>query len=325
MSSNTDNIWKIFEDFDDITLNTDKLSKCINNDCKCNDFILKDSYYICGLCQTIQDKFIDNQAEWRYYGSSDSKTSDPTRCGMPVNDLLPELSLGTVIGNDFGKNSYEMYKIRKYQKWNSTSYKERSLYEIIDKITLNASNSGISQSIIDEAKILYKQLADQQISRGMNRNGLIASSVYMSCKVNKVPRSAKEIAKIFNINITTMTKGCKKFHDIMKTNMDCTNPIDFIMRFCCNLNIEEKYVDLCIYIIDKADEYSIVSENAPPSIAVGTIFLVSNLCLLKITKKDISKECDISEVTINKCYKKLEKYKKYLLDQDIMKKYNIKI
>ena len=66
------------------------------------------------------------------------------------------------------------------------------------------------------------------------------------------------------------------------------------------------YIRLCIYIIDKADEYSIVSENAPPSIAVGTIFLVSNLCSLKITKKEISKECDISEVTINKCYKKLE-------------------
>ena len=89
------------------------------------------------------------------------------------------------------------------------------------------------------------------------------------------------------------------------------NPDDFIMRFCCNLNIEDKYIELCSYIIDKADEYSIVSENAPPSIAVGTIYLVSNLCKLNITKKEISKECDISEVTINKCYNKLEKYKKY--------------
>jgi len=323
MSSEIDNIWKIFEDFDDINNNNDKVEKCINVNCDCTIFLLKDNYYICETCNTIQEQFIDNQAEWRYYGSNDTKMSDPTRCGMPENDLLPELSLGTVIGNDFGKNSYEMYKIRKYQKWNSTSYKERSLYQIIDKITLNASNSGISQSIIDEAKILYKQLSEQKISRGLNRNGLIASSVYMSCKVNKVPRSAKEIAKIFNINITTMTKGCKKFHDIMKTNMDCSNPDDFIMRFCCNLNIEDKYIELCSYIIDKADEYSIVSENAPPSIAVGTIYLVSNLCKLNITKKEISKECDISEVTINKCYKKLEKYKKYLIDENIREKYNI--
>ena len=97
------------------------------------------------------------------------------------------------------------------------------------------------------------------------------------------------------------------------------------MRFCSKVNMEDKYIDLCLHIIDKADEYSIVSESAPPSIATGTIFLVSNLCNLKITKKIISKECDISEVTINKCYKKLDKYKKYLIDDNIMNKYNIEI
>ena len=328
MESLNNDIWDMFNDFsitEDIeeVLNT---NKCIDDNCNSIDFTLVDGNYICKKCNSVQEKFIDNQAEWRYYGHEDSKTTDPTRCGMPANDLLPELSLGSVIGTDFGsKNSYEMYKIRKYQRWNSTSYKERSLYNIIDNISLQASNSGISQSIIEEAKVLYKELSELKISRGTNRNGLIASSIYMSCKVNKVPRSAKEIAKIFNINITTMTKGCKKFHDIMKTNMICTKPEDFIMRFCSNLNLEDKYIDLCLHIIDKSDEYSIVSESAPPSIATGTIFLVSNLCKLDITKKIISKQCDISEVTINKCYKKLDTYKKYLLNDEIILKYEIEI
>ena len=104
MSSEIDNIWKIFEDFDDINNDNDKVEKCINVNCDCTIFLLKDNYYICETCNTIQEQFIDNQAEWRYYGSNDTKMSDPTRCGMPENDLLPELSLGTIIGNDFGKN-----------------------------------------------------------------------------------------------------------------------------------------------------------------------------------------------------------------------------
>ena len=79
-----------------------------------------------------------------------------------------------------------MYNLRKYQSWNSTSYKERSLFSIIDSISLQATNSGISPSIINEAKILYKGISELKISRGTNRNGLIASSIYMSCKVNKV-------------------------------------------------------------------------------------------------------------------------------------------
>ena len=330
---NPDDIWDIYNDLmDDSVINENikednkkNENKCVDDNCNSRDFILDDGYYVCKECNTIQEKFIDNGAEWRYYGHEDTKTSDPTRCGMPTSELLPELSLGSVIGNDFNsKNSWEMYNLRKYQSWNSASYKERTLFNITDSISLQASNSGISPSIINEAKLLYKDISELKISRGANRNGLIASSIYMSCKKNKVPRSAKEIAKIFNISVTTMTKGCKKFHDIMKTNVVCSKPEDFIMRFCSNLNLEDKYIDLCIHIIDKADEYSIVSESAPPSIATGTIFLVSNLCKLGITKKTISNECDISEVTINKCYKKLNTYKKYLIDDEIKEKYNIK-
>ena len=324
--NNMNDIWNIFNDFDDSKkkINIDDENKCINKCCNSTNLMLIEYNYTCLDCNTIQEKFIDPLAEWRYYGSDDSKRSDPTRCGMPVNDLLPELSLGSVISTEFNKNSsYEMYTITKYQKWNSTSYKERTLCEIIDNITLNASNSGISQSIINDAKIFYKQIADKKISRGVNRNGLIASSVYMSCKANKVPRSAKEIAKVFNINVTTMTKGCKKFHDITKSNVVCSNPEDFIIRFCSNLNIEDKYTELCKSVINKADEYSVVSENAPPSIAAGVIYLVSNLCNINIQKKEISASCDISEVTINKCYKKLNKYKKLLITKEQIAKYNI--
>lgn len=315
-----DELWNLFDEFD---IN-EKNKESTNNTCKCNNVKLQDNVYICEDCNTIRGKFIDQQSEWRYYGSEDSRKSDPTRCGMPTNELLPELSLGSVISNEYN-TSYSMYKIRKYQKWNSTSYKERSMYEIIDNISLNATNSGISQTIIDEAKLLYKEISDKKISRGSNRTGLIASSIYMSCKKHNVPRSAREIAKVFNIDITTMTKGCKKFHDITKKNVICSTPDDFIIRFCCKLNVSNDYLEFCKSIIDKADHYSVVSENAPPSIAAGVIFLVSNLCNLKIQKKDISSNCDISEVTINKCHKKLNKYKKLLIEQKYIDKYNIKL
>jgi len=329
-SETYDDIWDLFSDLQNqnpLNINSDinsDINNCINNECNSTDINLHENNYICSRCNTVQEKFIDNQAEWRFYGNDDSKKSDPTRCGMPVNDLLPELSLGSVISNDYN-TSYYMYKIRKYQKWNSTTYRERSLYEIIDNITLNAKNSGIPQSIIDEAKILYKDISTKKISRGVNRHGLIASSVYMSCKKHNVPRSAKEIAKVFKIDVTTTTKGCKKFHDITKSNVVCSNPEDFIVRFCCNLNISDKYLNLSNSIINKADEYSIVSENAPTSIAAGVIFLVSNLCNIGIQKKDISKKCDISEVTINKCFKKLTKYQKLLITKEDIENYNIKI
>ena len=124
MSSNdldiNDDIWNLFNDFDNIKLSNKKeeinYNICINKDCNSSNINLYENTYICDNCNTLQEKYIDNQAEWRYYGNDDSKKSDPTRCGMPVNHLLPELSLGSIISNDYN-TSYYMYKIRKYQKW----------------------------------------------------------------------------------------------------------------------------------------------------------------------------------------------------------------
>ena len=81
-------------------------------------------------------------------------------------------------------------------------------------------------------------------------------------------------------------------------------------------------VDICNYVIQKAEEYSIVSENAPPSIAAGCIYLISVHYKMNISKKEIAKACEISEVTINKCYKKLLKYKDYIIpktEEDVHK------
>lgn len=286
---------------------------CINDKCKNNEFEYDEQDKICLKCGTIQSKDIDLTAEWRYYGNDDNKTSNPTRCGMPTNEFLPKSSLGSVIGMDNNsKNYYQMNRIRKYHMWNSMPYKERSLYEVINKLNTTACNGGISQSIIEDAKKFYKSISEKKISRGENRDGLIASAIYMSCKNNFVPRSAKEIATMFGLNITTMTKGCKKFQEIMKINVESTSPEDFITRFCSKLNRID-IEPICRYVVKKADEYSIVSQNSPPSVSSGCIFLCSQEYNYGLTKKQISKACEISEVTVNKCYKVLNKYKDYIL------------
>ena len=47
-------------------------------------------------------------------------------------------------------------------------------------------NNGITQSIIEEAKVLYKNIAEAKISRGSNRKGIIAACIYKACKLKGV-------------------------------------------------------------------------------------------------------------------------------------------
>ena len=102
-----------------------------------------------------------------FYGSDDSKSSDPTRCSAPINTLLPKSSLSVMV---CGPNSG---KIRKYVPWISMPYPERSLYTVFNKIQTVCKNNGLPKCIIDYSNNLYKLFNDKSgISRG-------ASHVYI--------------------------------------------------------------------------------------------------------------------------------------------------
>jgi transcription initiation factor TFIIIB Brf1 subunit/transcription initiation factor TFIIB len=67
---------------------------------------------------------------------------------------------------------------------------------------------------------------------------------------------------------------------------------------------------------------NIMPENTPHSIAAGVVYFIAQLCKLNVSKRDVKNVSEISEVTINKCYKKLEKIKEQLIPDMILKKYS---
>ena len=64
-------------------------------------------------------------------------------------------------------------------------------------------------------------------------------------------------------------------------------------------------------------ELNLVPE-APQSVAAGIIYFVSQSCNLNIDKQDIHQVSEISEVTINKCFKRLEEHKTKLIPTVIL-------
>ena len=294
------------------------------NHCGHTDIHLEDGNYICQKCHSVVDRFIDSGAEWRYYGPDDHKQSDPTRCGMPTNDLLPISTLGSQISARYGEG-FSMKIIRRQHFWNSVDYKERTLYHIFEDLTAVAVNNGISPSIIDDAKRLYKQMVDTKVRRGANKQGMIATSIYISCKNHGVARSAKEIASIFNLNNTCMTKACKRFQDIVNITVDSSNPDDFINRFGSKINITPDMKEICAVILQKADEKGILCENTPPSIAASVLYMssvISNQESPNEKKADVvAKACGISGPTVMKCFKRLWVHRGELLTHELIVKH----
>ena len=239
------------------------------------------------------------------------------------------MSCGTMISSK--GNSPEVKRLRTIHKYITSNYNDRAILKIFDDLTTVSTNHNINPVIIECAKKIYKDIRDVKISRGINRDALIATCLMTSLNINNVSRSQKEIAEIFGISQSHITSSRKKLSELnsyIKNNImykiNITNPEHFIPRFCSMLNIEKKYIQLMNLLSKKIVKLPDISENTPPAIASGIIYFVCYLCKLPVNKKSISITCKISEVTINKCFKKLLNFIEILLSNDIKEKYNIK-
>jgi transcription initiation factor TFIIB len=274
---------------------------------------------------------LDYSPEWRFYGADDKNANDPTRCGNPINPLLVESSYGCKV-LCAGNSSYEMKKIRKWTEWQSMPHKEKSLYDEFQFITIMAQNAGIPKIFIDVAMTIHKDISEQKMFRGLNRDGIKAASIYISCRLNGCPRTSHEIAEIFKLDKTSATSGCSMAVNILhniernvepsqQTDLCTTTPSSFIDRFCSKLNINNELTMLSKFIANKLENQNIISDNTPHAIAAGIVYFVSQNCNLNINKMDIKQICGVSEVTINKCFKKMENIKTNLIPKCILDKY----
>jgi transcription initiation factor TFIIB len=341
--ANADSIWNCFDQFSDLNtsniINKNEISEEKSDiektyacsECKSFNLLYADGQLYCGDCNIMQDKRLSHEAEYRFYGTNDSRSANPERVGMPTNSLLPKSSIGTLIQ----KRSYDNPSIKRmvqYNSWNQMPYKERALYKICCGIKNKSTRGGLPTIIIERAKELYNIVKEVNISRGDNRDGLIAACVWVACKDIGVPRSSKEIAKIFEIELKDMTRGIKFFRENWrlaekgtdKISRDSSNPLNFIERYCSPLPVSIDVKHIAEFIAVRAIFENLVDDNTAPSIAAGSIFLAATITRNNVTKKQVADSCKTSEVTISKCFKKLNESKLKLLPKAVIKKYNIK-
>jgi len=323
---NDDNLWSMFDKFVDtkpLIIQDDGKTCAV---CSSINMIMDSnkSNYTCLDCGAENGEIFEQRPEWTNF---DEGPKENGRCGIATNMFLPKSSMGTVISG----SGYS--RLRMIQSWNQMPYKERSLSDVLQNIEKNLKTYKITKAIIDNAKILYKNISEIKhnegtnkgktiIIRGLNRSGLIAACAYYGAKLQNSPRSTKEIADIFGLKLTQVTKGCRKFLELINYqsltyNLHSSHAHDFIERFGYKLKLKKNHIDIAIKIAENINKLDIASDHQPTSMAAGSILLVSHIYELNLPKKEISDIFNISEVTITKAFKKIFPFKKILINNDL--------
>lgn len=313
-------LWKQFSDDEG---DTPKTIECVDTRDNCyrcgsNMMIMEDGFPTCSnnQCSIIYNDALDYSPEWRFYGTDDRSGVDPARCGNPINPLLKESSFGCkVLCGHYA--SYDMKKIQKWTEWQAMPHKEKALYDEFQFINNMAQNSGIPKIFIDDAMIIHKNISEQRMFRGLNRDGIKSASIYIACRLHGSPRTAYEIAEIFFLDKASATNGCSMAISILNNierggveiinkELCKTTPALFVERFCSRLHVPRELMVLAKFIAEKVEKEQLISDNTPHAVAAGIIFYISESCYLGIAKTMIKKITGISEVTVNKCFQKLK-------------------
>lgn len=301
-----------------------------------NDDTIEDTAHgilVCKNCGKVISNLLDTNPDWYQMGDGDKKESG--RNSLTINKLLPQSSIATTISGNCSS------RIKILHSWSAMPYKERSLNEVFKIIHSKCNEGKILKCIEDDAKIMYKNISDCKhlvgknkdkniIIRGINRRGLIAACVLYACRKKDKTRSPKEIAELFGLKYTEITKGCKTFFKLaklkhMEVKLNFTKPEHFITRFCDELKIKKEYAEQAIQISNNVQKLHIASVHTPLSLATGSIYLMIHLNGFDIQKRIIAEKFNVSQVTIAKAFKKLEPFIGILTNNDICDQLNKEI
>lgn len=321
------------EDIDNLLMGVDLDKKIVHeigkNCCKnCKSTKLEidnaKGHMVCTECAVINEEYLDDSPE---IINNEGEGSNKSRYGAPTSFFYPKSSLGTKIVSK-GYNRMSLI-----QKQGQMPYKEKSLMDVLETIQYKCKVYGITQSIIDSAKILYKKVSESVhvkgkrkgkniIMRCINRRSMIAACLFHACKLQKETRSPKEIADIYDLEIKHVNRGCRKFADIIDAStlfyqIKCSQSSDFIERFAKKLNIDKQYINISKDVSDNIHKLDLASTHEPPSIAAGCILLVAQYYNIPLSKKHISDIFGISDVTISKTFRKIWVYHNIVISNKI--------
>ena len=285
--------------------------------CKKYDVVIdrESNKIVCENCGIIISDIMDYGQEWRALGFDEvSSKVNKSRVGLPINEHFKKASLSTIILG-WGPESY-----RRYQLYNSMEYDERRLLKNFQLIDSNTEERNIPESIKDHAKNMFKTISEDLRKRGSCKHSNMAACVYFASQDKNYNQNKDKLSKCFNIKKKKFTKGCTFYKEEMfdkepdyYNKIKPVNTYDEIKKFSKLLNIKEVFVHIIRYVTFMSTEFGIVIKNTPTSIAVGSIYLVSQVYNLNITKKMISDKCSVSDVTINKAYNSMINYQNIIL------------
>ncbi|RAL51853.1 unnamed protein product [Cuscuta campestris] len=278
-------------------------------DCKRNTEVVFDHSAgdtVCSECGLVlESRSIDETSEWRTF-ADDSGDHDPNRVGGPVNPLLGDVGLSTIISKAPNGNGDASLSRLQHRGGDP----DRALLMAFKAIANLAERLSLVATIKNRASEIYKRLEDQKCTRGRNLDALTGACIFIACRLEGKPRTVKEICSVSN-GVTKKDIGRAKEFIVKQLKVEMGDSMemgtiqaeDYLRRFCSNLGMNHEEIKAVQETVHMSRELDI--RRSPISVAAAIIYMLTQLSDPKKPLKDVSQATMVAEGTIKNAYRDL--------------------
>ena len=243
--------------------------ECNLDKCQHIDILDESGVKLCLDCGEEISRDISYDKEWRYYGSDDTRRlNDPNRC-----------------------------HIRKSE--------DRTIFKDVEDL-------GFSDRIVSIANDIYEETTKGKIYRGNSRKAIVFACIFHAFKIIEKPISCDYLRETFNLDRKIILKGLKHVNlNVSKTSAVKTKyitPIELIEEIMNKLNATKEQKIEVVSLYEKIkNKSSMLNGSRPQSVASGLIYFYISNNNKDINIKEFIKKVKLSELTISKISKEIEK------------------
>jgi len=266
---------------------------------------------VCGL--VASDRTADTGPEWRAFTAEEKNAR--ARVGAPATYTIADKGISTMIdwrnrdasGRAITSNARAaMYRMRKWQiRSRLHSSQDRNLSTAMSEMHRLASQLGIPRDVRETAALIYRKALISKIVRGRSIESVVAASIYLACRIHRIPRPLDEIVTETNVDRKKVGFAVRLVVSRVNITVPLPSAKDLIPRLSSDLMLEGRTVKKATEIINQAKENYVTIGKSPGGIAGAALYIAGILEDDRRTQREIAHASRVTEVTIRNRYKEL--------------------
>ncbi|MCX8196617.1 MAG: transcription initiation factor IIB [Acidilobaceae archaeon] len=267
--------------------------------------------------EVIEEHIITDEGEWRAYTPEEKMKR--ARVGGAISFSKPYMGVEAHLGpyrepgnkkiRGLTKRAETLRLQRILKIGRISSSVEKSTSHALNILEDIAAKLDIPESIKEEAARIYREAAHKGLTRGRGTEAMVAATLYIACRLNKIAISLDQIVRVLRNNEVDMKREVSRNYRLLVRDLGIKIPViepeRFVYSIASSLALPGNVVVEAIRILREAKKRGIPSGKDPSGLAAAAVYIAASKHGFRKTQKEIAQVAGVTEVTVRNRYKEI--------------------